>query len=143
MSKANTFENDLIALIFNGTTIANIAENATTAPLTNLFLSLHTADPGEAGTQSTSEANYTGYARAAVARNGAGWTISSGTATNAVLIQFPQCTAGTNTLTHIGIGTVLSGGGKLLYSGGLGSSLNVSAGIQPQLAIGTLSITED
>ena len=68
MSKGDTFENDLLKLIFNGTAIANIADNAATSPLTNLFVALHTADPGETGNQSTNEVSYTGYARATVAR---------------------------------------------------------------------------
>ena len=78
MSKGNTFEPDLLALIFNATAIANIADNAATSPLTNLYVSLHTADPGEAGSQTTSETAYTGYARVAVARTSGGWTVASG-----------------------------------------------------------------
>lgn len=65
MSKGNTFENDWLLLIFNATAIANIADNAASAPLTNLYVSLHTADPGEAGDQTTNEAAYTSYARVA------------------------------------------------------------------------------
>ena len=73
MSKGDTFENDLLKLIFQAVAIANLADNAATGPLTNLYVSLHTADPGEAGNQSTSEATYTGYARVAVARTAGGW----------------------------------------------------------------------
>ena len=69
MSKSNTFETELLALIFNATAIADLAENDATAPLTNLYVALHTADPGEAGVQNTSETAYTGYARVAVARS--------------------------------------------------------------------------
>ena len=68
MSKGNTFENDILKLIFNATAIANIADNAASSPLTNLYASLHTADPGEAGDQTTNETSYTSYARVAVAR---------------------------------------------------------------------------
>ena len=53
MSKGDTFESDLLKLIFNATAIANIADNAASSPLTNLFVPLHTADPGEAGSQTT------------------------------------------------------------------------------------------
>ncbi len=67
MSKGNTFENDLLLLIFNATAIANIADNASASPLTNLYVSLHTGDPGEAGSQTTNECAYTSYARVAVA----------------------------------------------------------------------------
>jgi hypothetical protein len=143
MSKGNTFENDILALIFNGTAIANVADNAASSPLTNLFVSLHTADPGEAGNQTTNEAAYTSYARVSVARSGAGWTVSGGGISNAALIQFPQCTGGSATVTHFAIGTATSGTGKLLYKGALSSSLAISSGIQPQFGAGSLTGTED
>jgi hypothetical protein len=143
MSKGNTFENDLMLLVFNATAIANLADNAGTAPLTSLYVSLHTADPGEAGNQTTSEATYTSYARVAVTRSGAGWTVTGNQAENAALVQFPQCTGGTNTITHVGVGTAASSTGKLLYKGALSSSLSVSSGIQPQFAAGALTVTED
>jgi hypothetical protein len=143
MSKGNTFENDLMLLLFNATAIANIADNAGTSPLTNLYVSLHTADPGEAGNQSTSEATYGSYARVAVARSGSGWTVTNNQAVNAALVQFPQCTSGTNTITHVGVGTAASSTGKLLYKGVLSSSLAVSSGIQPQFSGGSLTVSED
>lgn len=143
MSKGNTFENDLMKLIFNATAIANIADNAASSPLTNLYVSLHTADPGEAGDQTTSEATYTSYARVAVSRNSGGWTVSGNSAENAALVQFPQCTGSSNTITHVGVGTASSSTGKLLYKGALSASLSVSSGIQPQFAAGALVVTED
>lgn len=90
MSKGDTFENDLLKLIFNGTAIANIADNAATAPLTDLWLSLHTADPGEAGSQTTSETAYTGYARVAVARTSGGWSVSGASVSAAVRALTPR-----------------------------------------------------
>lgn len=146
MSKGNTFENDLLLLIFNATAIANIAniaDNAASSPLTNLYVSLHTGDPGEGGNQTTSEAAYTSYARVAVARSGSGWTVSGNAVSNAALVQFPQCTGGSETLTHFAVGTAASSTGKVLYKGALSASLAVSSGIQPQFAIGDLDITED
>jgi hypothetical protein len=143
MSKGNTFENDFLLLIFNATAIANIADNAASSPLTNLQVSLHTADPGEAGNQTTNEATYTSYARVAVARSGSGWTVTGNAVTNAALVQFPQCTGGTNAITHFAVGTASSSTGKILYKGALGSTLNVSSGIQPQFAAGDLDISED
>lgn len=143
MSKGNTYENDLLLLIFNATAIANIADNAASSPLTSLYVSLHTADPGEAGTQTTSECAYGSYARVAVARSGSGWTVSGNTATNAALIQFPQCSSGSETVTYFAVGTAASSTGKVLYKGALSSSLAVSSGIQPQFASGDLDISED
>jgi hypothetical protein len=143
MSKSNVFENELLLLIFNGTAIANLADNAASSPLTNLYVSLHTADPGEAGNQTTNECAYTSYARVAVARSGSGWTVSSNTVTNAALVQFPQCTGSSETATHFAIGSSASGTGKILYKGALSASLSISSGIQPQFAAGDLDGSED
>jgi len=142
MPKSTTFSNDLALLIFNATAIANIADNAASSPATSLYLSLHTATPGIGGSQLTNEAAYTNYARIAVTRNGAGWTVASGAATNAALAQFPQCGASGATLTHVAIGTAASGAGKVLYAGALSASLAVSNLIQPQFAINALTATE-
>ncbi len=143
MSKGNTYENDLIALIFNATAIADLAENDTTAPLTVLEVALHTADPGEAGSQTTSEATYTGYARVAVNRNAGGWTVAANAVSNTAAITFGACTAVPNVITHFSVGTAHTGAGKILYSGALTASLSVSAGITPSFAAGELDITED
>lgn len=146
MSKSNTFENALLLLLFNNTAITLVGDAGGLLPSAtagSLYVSLHTDDPGEAGSQTTNETSYTNYTRQAVARSGAGWTVSGDTASNAALLQFPTCGASGATLTHFGIGTDSSGGsGKLLYSGALSSSLAVSSGIQPQFAIGELDVTE-
>ncbi len=143
MSKGNTFENDLLALIFNATAIANIADNAATSPLTNLQCGLHTADPGDAGSQTTSEATYTSYARVAVARTTGGWPApSGGSISPAANITFPAATGGSNTITHAHVGTASSGAGKILYSGTVTPNIAVSSPVAP--ALGTAStITED
>lgn len=143
MSKANTFETDILALVFNATPIAGLADNAASSPVTNLYVSLHTADPGEAGDQTTSEAAYTSYARVAVARTSGAWTVSGNSVTNAASVSFPQCTGGSSTATHVGVGTAASGAGKLLYKGALTASLAVSLGIQPLFEASTLTINED
>jgi hypothetical protein len=143
MSKGNTFENDLMKLFFQGTAIANLADNAASSPNTNLYVSLHTADPGEAGDQTTSEASYTGYARVAVARTSSGWTVTNNSVTNASAITFPQCTGGSNTISHFAVGTASSGAGKILYKGELTASLAVSNLIIPEFASSTLTISEE
>jgi hypothetical protein len=142
MPKSTTFSNDLVALLFNATAIANIADNAAASPLTNLYLSLHTASPGIGGSQLTNETSYTNYVRLAVARTAGGWTVASGAAQNTALAQFAQCGASGATLTHVGIGTDSSGAGKMLYAGALNASLAVSNGIQPQFAALALTCTE-
>lgn len=142
MSKGNTFENDLLKLIFNATAIANIADNAATSPLTNLYVSLHTDDPGEAGDQTTNECAYTSYARVAVARSGAGWTVTNNSVSPAAEISFPAATGGTETATHWGVGTASSGAGKLLYSGTVSPNISISSGVTPKLTTST-AVTED
>lgn len=143
MSKSNAMETDVLELIFNATAWPDLAENDSSSPATNLYVSLHTADPGEAGNQATNEATYTSYARVAVARTSGGWTVASGSVENAAAIVFPEATGGSNTITHFGVGTASSGAGYLLYSGALTASLAVSTGIEPQFAAGDLTITED
>lgn len=142
MSKGNTYENDLVKLIFNATAIANIADNAATSPLTNLYVSLHTADPGEAGDQTTNETAYTSYARVAVARTSGGFTVTNNSVSPAANIDFPSCTGGTATITHFAIGTASSGAGKLLYSGTVTPNISVSTGVIPRLTTAS-TVTED
>jgi hypothetical protein len=146
MSKGDTFENDFLRLIFNAAAIANIADNAAASPLTQLFVSLHTADPGETGSQTTSECNYTGYARVGVNRNSGGWTVTGNSVSPAANIDFPNPTNTTNlpqTATHFGIGTASSGAGKLLYKGALSPTSVISnTGSIPRITTGT-TITED
>lgn len=146
MSKSNSFENDLMLLIFNNTNAANIGDatgvrGSTTAG--SLYLALHTADPGEAGDQTTSEATFTGYARQAIARTSGGFTVSTNQAVNAATITFPACTGGSNTITHFSIGVASSGASKILYSGALTASLSVSNGITVQFNSSQLTFSED
>lgn len=146
MSASNALETALLLLLFNNTNIANVGDatgvrGSTTAG--SLFVSLHTADPGEAGDQTTSEATYTSYARVAVARSGAGWTVATNAATNTAATTFPAATGGTNTITHFGVGSATSGAGILLFSGALNASLSVSNGITPSFDIGQISVTAD
>jgi hypothetical protein len=135
VSKSNTTENDFLKMALQGT------DPAWRAGATQ-WIALHTADPGEAGTAITSEADYGSYARVAVTK-ASGWTDGGATFSNAALLQFPQCTSGTNTITHFSVVTTSSGAGQVLYSAALTSSLAVSSGIQPQFAPGALTITED
>ena len=143
MAKGTTFDSDLLKLIFQATAIANLADNAATSPLTNLYVSLHVGDPS-AGNQNTSETVYTGYARVAVSRNSAGWTVTGANATNAGATTFPACNGATgNTVTHVAIGKNATGvAGEVYYAGALTSNLAISNGITPSFAGGNLTITE-
>lgn len=146
MSMSNGFETALLQHIFNNAAIANIGD-ATGLPGSavagSLYVALHTADPGEAGNQSTSEATYTGYARVAVARTAGAWAVSGANVSNAGAVSFPAATAGTNTITHFSIGVASSGAGMIIVSGSLGASLAVSNGITPVFAANQLTGTAD
>jgi hypothetical protein len=146
MSLSNTFETDLLNHIFKNLAITLVGDAAgllASAVAGNLYISLHTADPGEAGDQTTNEANYTGYARIAVVRSGTGWTVTNNQAVNAAVITFGACTAGSNTITHIGIGTASSGAGKLIISGTCTPNIPISNGITPEIGAGNLVATTD
>ena len=149
MSASNACESDILKLIFNNTTWANVGDATGIVGSTSagsLYVSLHTADPGEAGDQTTSEATYTSYARAAVARSTGGWTVSGTAPTqvaNAASVGFPACTGGSNTITYFAIGRASSGTGEIIVSGALTASLSVSSGITPSFAIGQLTATCD
>jgi hypothetical protein len=136
MSKSNTTENDTLDAILR-------AVDPSWRSNASRYVALYTADPGEAGTAVTSEATYGSYARVTVTA-ATGFTAASGGSTsNTGLIQFPECTSGTNTITHVAIVTTTSGAGQILYSGALTASRSISSGIQPQFAIGALVVTED
>jgi hypothetical protein len=146
MSASNAFEAAILSLIFENQNIANIGDatglRGSSTP-GSLYIALHTADPGEAGDQTTSEVAYTGYARASVARSSAGWTVTGNTVANDASVAFPLCTGGTPTATHFSIGTAASGAGTLLLSGALNASLAISNGITPSFAAGALTATAD
>lgn len=132
MSKGNQFENELMLFVFNNTAMPSYGSN--------LVVRLHTDDPGEAGTGSTNEADYTGYAPVSVARDNTGFTVVGNQAVNTAETTFPECTGGSNTLKYSSIGTV---GGQILYSGALLTEMEVSNGHTPRYPAGTLIMTED
>ncbi len=143
MSKSDALENALLVLIFNGTTFANVAINATSSPITSIEVSLHlSTGPGEAGDQTTNEATYTSYARVAVARNSGGWTVTASSVSPAASISFPAGTGGAGTATFFGLGTAHTGAGVLLYSGTVTPNIVTGNGVTPQLTTATV-ITED
>lgn len=145
MSKSNSLENSLLLLLFNNTNIANVGDATGirgSSAAGNLHLSLHTSDPGEAGSQTTNEIAYTSYARVAVARSGAGFTVTGNSVSPASTVSFPAGTGGSGTATHFGIGTDLAGAGTLLYKGTVTPNIVCGSGITPQLTTAS-TVTED
>lgn len=145
MSKTNSWENGLLELLFKNTNFANTGDatglrGSSTAG--SLYFSLHTADPGEAGDQTTSEITYTSYARVAVARSGSGFTVTANAVAPAANVDFPAGTGGSGTATHFGIGTASSGAGILLYKGAITPNIVCGNGVTPRLNAGNV-VTED
>lgn len=144
MSATNAFEASILGLIFTASAIADLAENDSSTPATNLYISLHTASPGEAGDQSTSETAYTGYARQTVARTTSGWTVTNGSCVNDAEIAFPFCTASPGSaITHVGVGLSSSGSGNLLLWAALDNSVTMQIGTTPIFSAGELEFTCD
>lgn len=137
MSKSNAFETAFLQKVFQNT---EFSWNG----VGNLYVSLHTADPGEAGAQNTSETTYLNYTRVAVSRDSSGWTVSANTVTNFANVTFPECGVGApQTVTHFGVGSASSGAGNLFYSGALTTSLQISQSITPSFPASQLAISED
>jgi hypothetical protein len=149
MTASNDFEADILKLVYQNIAITNIGDAAGLLPSAaagSIFVALHTADPGEAGTQATSEAAYTGYARVAVVRSAAGWTVSGTAPTqvaNAAVITFGTSTVGTPTITHFSTGYQSAGATKILNSGALTASQVINIGGVNTFAIGALTVTVD
>ncbi len=133
--------NKLLLLLFNASNWANVADNASSSPLTNLYVSLHTATPGATGDQTTNEAAYASYARVAVARTSGGWTVTTNSVSPVATISFPAASGGSETETYAGIGSASSMAGHLYYFGPISPNIAVVSGVTPQLSTAT-ALTE-
>lgn len=145
MSATNAFETALLQHIFTNNDVANIGDatglrGSSTAG--SLYLSLHTGDPGETGTQTTNECAYGSYARVAVARSGSGFSVSGNSASLVANADFPTASSGTETATHFGVGTTSSGTGSLLFKGAISPNISISSGVTPRLTTST-AVTAD
>ena len=144
MAKAATYANSLLLLIFNATTFTSVAQNAA-SPITSIFASLHTADPGTAGDQTTSEMTtgaYNTYARVGVLRTSGGWTVTTNSVSPVATIMFPAGVSGTGaTASFFAVGSLVSGAGVRFYSGTVTPNIVCGAGVTPALSTAT-AITE-
>lgn len=140
-AKSTTHANSLLKLIYQAIAYAGLADNAASAPVTNLSVALHTSSPGAGGNQSTSEIAYTGYARVNVVRSAVGWTVTGNSVSPTSAINFGSKTAGTDaTVTHVSVGTGVSN--AMLHYGTLTPALLVQNGVAPQIPT-TSAITEE
>ena len=143
---SNALENAIALLFFNNTNIADIGDATGLRGSTvagNLYIALYTADPGEAGSATTNETAYTGYARQAIARSGSGWVVTGNSVSPAANVDFPECTASPGgAITHIGIVSSSSGAGTLLFSGALTPNITMAVGVIPRIK-STSTVTFD
>lgn len=148
MSKTDKFEYDFLRLTFNGVAVANIAATAGT---TSLWIGLHTADPGDAGS-TASEGGYTEYTRLKTDRStgaSTGWGITSGTsaasasASPLANLDFPQSlSTSTGTFPYMSVNpSSNSAGDAALYTGTVTPNINWGQNVTPRLTTGS-SITE-
>lgn len=137
MSFSDAAENAIMALIYNATAWANMADNAASSPNTNIAVGLHTADPGESGNMSTSEAAYTSYARVNVARTSGGWTVTANSVSPVANIDFPAGTGGSGTITHFSTGKTGGGSAAIHLSGTVTPNVVSGNGVTPRLTTAT------
>lgn len=133
-------ESAILALIFNATAWGNYADNAATTPQTNIAVGLHTADPTDAGTMSSSEVTYTSYARASVARTTGGFTVSGTSPCQVVpvsAISFAAGTGGSGTVTNFSYGKTGGGTAAILVAGTVTPNIVTGSGVTPQLTTAT------
>lgn len=133
MSISDTTENAILLLIFNATAWSNYADNAASSPQTNVHCALATADPGDAGTMSTSETTYTSYARVNVARTSGGWTVTNNSVSPVANVDFPAGTGGSGTVTHFSAGKTGGGAVAILFSGTVTPNIVTGNGVTPRL----------
>lgn len=143
MSISNTTENAILNAVFRAVAWANYLDNAAASPQTNISNSLHTGDPGDGGTMSTSEVTYTSYARTDVARTTGGWgAAAGGSISPAAAISFPAGTGGSGTATYWSSGKTGGGAADILWSGTVTPNIVTGNGITPELTVAT-TITLD
>jgi hypothetical protein len=143
MPKATSTCNNFLALLYNATPWANIADNATSSAITTISIALATSSYTVASTMSTNETAYTNYVRQTLPRSTTnGWTAPATRATgNAAQVTFPQCGVTGATITSACTGKA-SGASDVFHYGDLNSPITVSNLIQPIFAIGAITITE-
>lgn len=137
MSIADATETAILKLVYQAVAWGNYADNAASSPQTQVGISLHTADPGDAGDASTSEVTYTSYTRVNVARTTGGWAEATGTVTPVANIDFPAGTGGSGTATHFATAksnaTPPTGAQAILWSGTVTPNVVCGNGVTPRL----------
>jgi hypothetical protein len=142
MGIADATETGIMALVYNATAWANVADNAGSSPITQIAVALHTADPGDAGSQSTSEIAYTSYVRTNVNRNSGGWTVTGGSVSPAANIDFAAGTGGSGSATYFSTGKTGGGASQIFLSGAVSPAIATGNGVTPRLTTATTIVID-
>lgn len=123
---ATGFVTSLLQHIFQNADVANLGDAAgvqNSAADGNLYYQLHTSDPGDGGSQNTSELSYTGYSRFAGSRTSAtGFTVTGKNVSPTAEVTFGKRTdAGAAQVAMFwSVGLSAAGAGTLMLRGGIG-----------------------
>lgn len=133
MSISDTTETAVLELIFNGKSWGNYAINASSSPQTVISFGMHSADPGDSGTMTTTEIAYTSYARVDVARTSTSLAVTGNSVSPVASVTFPAGTGGSGTITHFSTGKSGGGATAILWSGTVTPNIVTGSGITPSL----------
>jgi len=147
---SGTTEGKILDLIYRAAAWGGYADNTATTPQANISFSLHTASPGDAGTQTTSEVTvgaYNTYARVNRTRDSnasTGFAAPTSSAPTTISpqtnIDFAAMVSGTGaSLTDFATGSTgtTPAAGTILMFGTIAPSITVAAGVTPRLTTAT------
>ncbi len=107
-----------------------------------LYLSLHSKDPGADGKQDTDEVSYAGYERYKLSNEAGAWSLDGNTIAYAKAIQFPICLGGEASVACLCVGMASEGAGEILYRARLGTTVTYSKNKVPIIAPMDLRLVE-
>lgn len=137
MSSTTQFATAFLKFYFQRIPIPNIADDATVDPVTEIFISFHTASPGAAGVQTSHECSYTGYVRVLLARSDSAWAVTGAECNPKADVEGSYCSAGTETISHWGIGRAADGSGVLDFYGEIDTPFEITATNTPKISSNT------
>ncbi len=139
--KGNAFITAILKAIVNGTPIPNLLDNAASSPLTNLYVTMHTADPTPAGDQTSFEQAWTGHGRVAIARTSSGLLVTAQHFDPVATITFPSPSSSGEIEVFWSIGVAASGASMFLWAGPISPNITIISGTPPQLTTASM-VTE-
>ncbi|MDA4845949.1 phage tail fiber protein [Hoeflea poritis] len=131
---------------FLGAAILNEVFRATNyAPPSTVYVSLHTADPGDNGANEVTVGAFPAYAREDAAQGGAATAAWGAPSSNQIsnlleLLWEIHNGAGAITVTHFGLWDAASGG-NCLYTGAVTASKTLNVGDQFVIRVGDLDVS--